>query len=109
MAKLYRLYFEQYGKTANADSTRAATYYTTRTEAEQAELIRGTAAAANPGEGRWLIREIELDELELRQAAANWLNRSEAMRLAAFKREAKKTAEQRSENMRKAWKTRKNS
>ena len=108
MAKLYRLYFEQGGKnTANTTTPHAATsWHTTR---QEAELIRGAAAPANPGEGRWLIEERELDELELRQAAANWLNRSEAMRLAAFKREAKKTAEQRSENMRKAWKTRKNS
>lgn len=53
------------------------------------------------------IERIELDEIELRQAAAKWLNASAIKRAAAIKREANKTAKQRSDNMRKAWDTRK--
>lgn len=52
------------------------------------------------------LSELELDELELRQAAANWLTASATKQAAAIKREANKTAKQRSDNMRKAWATR---
>ena len=69
-------------------------YYVTEREAR---LIMGVGEA---------LAEVELDELELRQAAANWLNASEVKRIAAKKREANKTAKQRSDNMKKAWATR---
>lgn len=49
---------------------------------------------------------LELDELELRQAAANWLTMCATKQAAAIKREANKTAKQRSDNMKKAWATR---
>lgn len=52
------------------------------------------------------LSELELDELELRQAAANWLTASATKQAAAIKREASKTAQQRSDNMKKAWVTR---
>lgn len=52
------------------------------------------------------LSELELDELELRQDAANWLTMCAARQEAAIRREANKTAEQRSDNMRKAWATR---
>lgn len=52
------------------------------------------------------LSELELDELELRQAAANWLTMCATKQAAAIKREANKTAKQRSDNMRKAWATR---
>lgn len=74
---------------------------------QEAELAMAAEAATNPGGGASELIEVELDELELRQAAVNWLNRSETMRQAALKREANKSAEQRSNIMRKAWQKRK--
>lgn len=55
------------------------------------------------------ISQVEIDELIMRQWAANWANQSEVRREAAKRREASKTPEQRSEIMRKAWKKRKES
>lgn len=69
-------------------------YYVTEREAR---LSMGAGEA---------LAEVELDELELRQAAANWLTTSATKQAAAIKREANKTAEQRSDNMKKAWATR---
>lgn len=69
-------------------------YYVTEREAR---LSMGAGEA---------LAEVELDELELRQAAANWLTTSATKQAAAVKREANKTAEQRSDNMKKAWATR---
>ena len=132
MAKLYKITFYEKSK-AKGGEAQAVRWCATR---QEAELIRGAhranpgAAAAegraNPGaaaaEGRAnpggrgseLIQggaseliEVEIDELELRQAAVNWLNRSEKMRLIAKKREANKTSEQKKEIMRKVWEKRK--
>lgn len=77
---------------------------------QEAELILGGAGGgrANPGGRRKgeLIEEVELDDVELRQAAASWLNRCEKMRQVALKREANKTAAQRSADMKKNWEKR---
>ena len=70
-------------------------YFVTENEA-RANYIKGEK-----------IERIELDEIEARQAAANWLNHCESMRQRAIKREANKTAKERSDNMKKAWITRK--
>lgn len=120
MAKLFKIITYDKSK-AKGGEAQAVRWCTTR---QEAELIQGAhranpgAAAegrANPGgRGGELIQggaseliEVELDELELRQAAVNWLNRSEKMRLIAKKREANKNAEQKKEIMRKVWEKRK--
>ena len=69
---------------------------------QEARLIMAGAA----GGGAAKLEAVELDELELRQAAANWLNMQAKCRENALKREANKTAKQRSDNMKKAWITR---
>lgn len=128
MAKLYKV-FVLYGEAAGADGAgapgaamapeaarsgapasacaagaAAPRWCATR---QEAELILGGAGGgrANPGGRRKseLIEEVELDEVELRQAAASWLNRCEKMRQVALKREANKTAAQRSADMKKNW------
>ena len=95
-------------------------WYITRGEAEAAlsALRAAGGGGANPGGAaagevglargaRGLIREEQVDELVMRQWAANWANASEAKRVAAKKREAAKTPEQRSQIMKKAWEKRK--
>ena len=67
----------------------------------------GNGRASQGGAAR--ISQVEIDELIMRQWAANWANQSEVRREAAKRREASKTPEQRSEIMRKAWKKRKES
>lgn len=96
-------------------------WYITRSDAEAAlaTLHAADGGRANPGGGagkvelirgaRGLIREEEVDELIMRQWAANWANQSEVRKAAAKKREASKTPEQRSEIMKKAWEKRKSS
>lgn len=69
-------------------------------------FVTENEARANQYNGE-KIERIELDEVEARQAAANWLNHCESMRARAIKREANKTAKERSDNMKKAWVTRK--
>ena len=69
-------------------------------------FVTENEARANQYNGE-KIERIELDEVEARQAAANWLNHCESMRARAIKREANKTAKERSDNMKKAWITRK--
>lgn len=52
------------------------------------------------------VDEVDIDELDVRSMAARWLNLKAVNQENAFKREANKTAKQRSDNMRKAWETR---
>lgn len=52
------------------------------------------------------VDEVDVDELDVRSMAARWLNLKAVNQENALKREAKKTAQQRSDNMRKAWATR---
>lgn len=52
------------------------------------------------------VDEVDIDEVDVRSMAAQWLNLKAVNQENAFKREANKTAQQRSDNMRKAWKTR---
>lgn len=52
------------------------------------------------------IDEVDIDEVDVRSMAAQWLNLKAVNQENAFKREANKTAQQRSDNMRKAWETR---
>lgn len=52
------------------------------------------------------VDEVDVDELDVRSMAARWLNLKAVNQENALKREAKKTAQQRSDNMRKAWETR---
>lgn len=52
------------------------------------------------------IDEVDVDEVDVRSMAAQWLNLKAVNQENAFKREANKTAQQRSDNMRKAWETR---
>ena len=65
----------------------------------------GKGRASQGGAAR--ISQVEIDELIMRQWAANWANQSEVRKVAAKKREASKTPEQRSEIMKKAWEKRK--
>lgn len=95
MAKLWRITWQ------NGEVERSCKKRFFISEAEARLIIRGEAGGAAK------LEAVEFDELELRQAAANWLNASEVKRIAAKKREANKTAKQRSDNMKKAWATRK--
>ena len=52
------------------------------------------------------VDEVDIDEVDVRSMAARWLNLKAVNQENAFKREANKTAQQRSDNMRKAWETR---
>lgn len=52
------------------------------------------------------IDEVDVDELDVRSMAAQWLNLKAKNQYNALKREASKTSQQRSDNMRKAWETR---
>lgn len=52
------------------------------------------------------VDEVDIDEVDVRSMAAQWLNLKAVNQENAFKREASKTAQQRSDNMRKAWETR---
>ena len=52
------------------------------------------------------VDEVDVDELDVRSMAVRWLNLKAVNQENALKREAKKTAQQRSDNMRKAWGTR---
>ena len=52
------------------------------------------------------VDEVDIDELDVRSMAARWLNLKAVNQENALKREANKTAKQRSDNMRKAWETR---
>lgn len=55
------------------------------------------------------VDEVDIDEVDVRSMAAQWLNLKAVNQENAFKREANKTAKQRSDNMRKAWETRRKS
>lgn len=55
------------------------------------------------------VDEVDIDEVDVRSMAARWLNLKAVNQENAFKREANKTAQQRSDNMRKAWETRRKS
>lgn len=52
------------------------------------------------------IDEVDIDELDVRSMAARWLDLKAKNQYNAFKREASKTSQERSNNMRKAWETR---
>lgn len=66
----------------------------------EAKLLASETAGAK-------IEIVEIDEIDMRNAAAKWLNLGERNRFNALKREKAKTAEERSENAKKAWETRK--
>ena len=83
-------------------------YFVTKSEAMAAlDLARAGSMPARcqldvDGE----VDEVDVDELDVRSMAARWLNLKAVNQENALKREAKKTAQQRSDNMRKAWETR---
>lgn len=83
MAKLYKL--------VDQTGAKVARWYVTKKEAE---LIRGAAE---------LVEEHDYDELELRRLATERLNDGEVRRLAAIKREANKSAEQKKAEVAKMW------
>lgn len=91
-------------------------YFVTKSEAMAAlDLARaGSMAGSMPGsmsarcqlDADGEVDEVDVDELDVRSMAARWLNLKAVNQENALKREAKKTAQQRSDNMRKAWATR---
>ena len=93
-------------------------YFVTKSEAMAAlDLARagsmsmpgsmaGSLPARCPREGEGEVDEGEVDERAARSMAARWLNLKAVNQENALKREANKTAKQRSDNMRKAWATR---
>lgn len=84
-------------------------YFVTKSEA-MAALDLARAAGSMPARCRLdvdgEVDEADVDELDVRSMAARWLNLKAVNQENALKREAKKTAKQRSDNMRKAWATR---
>ena len=87
-------------------------YFVTKSEAMAAlDLARaGSMAGSMPARCQLDVDggvdEVDVDELDVRSMAARWLNLKAVNQENALKREAKKTAKQRSDNMRKAWATR---
>ena len=92
-------------------------YFVTKSEAMAAlDLARAGGSMAGSMAGSMSARcqldvdgevdEVDVDELDVRSMAARWLNLKAVNQENALKREAKKTAQQRSDNMRKAWATR---
>lgn len=93
-------------------------YFVTKSEAMAALDLAKGGSTSTPGSmpGSMSARcrldvdgeldEVDLDELDVRSMAARWLNLKAVNQENALKREAKKTAQQRSDNMRKAWETR---
>ena len=89
-------------------------YFVTKSEAMAALGLAGAASMPMPGSMSARCRldvdgevdEVDVDELDVRSMAARWLNLKAVNQENALKREAKKTAQQRSNNMRKAWETR---
>lgn len=86
-------------------------YFVTKSEAVAAlDLARaggsmaGSMARCLDVDGE--VDELDIDELDVRSMAARWLNLKAVNQENALKREANKTAKQRSDNMRKAWETR---
>lgn len=81
-------------------------YFVTKGEALAAlDLARaGSMARCLDVDGG--VDEVDVDELDVRSMAARWLNLKAVNQENALKREANKTAKQRSDNMRKAWETR---
>lgn len=91
-------------------------YFVTKSEAMAAlDLARaGSTAGSMAGsmsarcqlDADGEVDEVDVDELDVRSMAARWLNLKAVNQENALKREANKTAKQRSDNMRKAWATR---
>lgn len=87
-------------------------YFVTKSEAMAAlDLARAGSMAGSMSARCRLdvdgeVDEVDVDELDVRSMAARWLNLKAVNQENALKREAKKTAKQRSDNMRKAWETR---
>lgn len=89
-------------------------YFVTKSEAMAALDLAKGGSTSMPGSMPARCRldvdgeldEVDLDELDVRSMAARWLNLKAVNQENALKREAKKTAQQRSDNMRKAWETR---
>ena len=91
-------------------------YFVTKSEAMVAlDLARagsmdGSMAGSMPArcqlDADGEVDEVDVDELDVRSMAARWLNLKAVNQENALKREANKTAKQRSDNMRKAWATR---
>ena len=83
-------------------------YFVTKSEAMAAlDLARaGSMSARCQLDANGEVDEVDVDELDVRSMAARWLNLKAVNQENALKREAKKTAQQRSDNMRKAWATR---
>lgn len=89
-------------------------YFVTKSEAMAALDLAKGGSTSMPGSMSARCRldvdgeldEVDLDELDVRSMAARWLNLKAVNQENALKREAKKTAQQRSDNMRKAWETR---
>ena len=101
MAKLYKI---------NRDG--GATYHATEAEAV-AVLAAMTAAgdgaqvASDGGGDAAKIEAVEIDEVELREAAAKWLSWCAKRKAMALKREANRTAEQKAAMAKKVWESRK--
>lgn len=88
-------------------------YFVTKSEAMAAlDLARAGSMSMSGSMARCQldvdgeVDEVDVDELDVRSMAARWLNLKAVNQENALKREAKKTAQQRSDNMRKAWETR---
>ena len=89
-------------------------YFVTKSEAMAALDLARAGSMSMPGSMSARCRldvdgevdEVDVDELDVRSMAARWLNLKAVNQENALKREAKKTAQQRSDNMRKAWETR---
>lgn len=91
-------------------------YFVTKSEAMAAlDLAKGGSTAGSTAgsmsarcqlDADGEVDEVDVDELDVRSMAARWLNLKAVNQENALKREAKKTAQQRSDNMRKAWATR---
>ena len=89
-------------------------YFVTKSEAMAALDLARAGSMSMPGsmaarcqlDADGEVDEVDVDELDVRSMAARWLNLKAVNQENALKREAKKTAKQRSDNMRKAWATR---
>lgn len=94
MAKLYKI---------NRDG--GATYHAT--EAEAVAVLAAMTAASDGGGDAAKIEAVEIDDVELREAAAKWLSWCAKRKAMALKREANRTAEQKAAMAKKVWESRK--
>lgn len=94
MAKLYKI------KNEGGDTYHA-------TEGEALAVLAAAGGGWGAGRGATTVEAVELDDVELREAAAKWLTLRAKNSATAKKREANRTAAQRTENAQKVWAARK--